>query len=68
MSLPDVVYGPDSLAARNELLVLEKQAARRAGRAERGTPQAADRGDRQGCVFEAPGGKASLADLFEGHP
>jgi predicted dithiol-disulfide oxidoreductase (DUF899 family) len=66
MRFPDVVSRADWLAARKELLVREKQATRaRDGlnAARRRLPMV--RIDKD-YVFEGPGGKVSLADLFEG--
>ncbi|HEY6790403.1 MAG TPA: DUF899 family protein, partial [Trebonia sp.] len=66
MSLPDVVSRADWLAARNALLVREKQATRardELNAARRRLPMVVIDKD---YVFEGPGGKASLAGLFEG--
>jgi predicted dithiol-disulfide oxidoreductase (DUF899 family) len=66
MSLPQVVSRDEWLAARNELLVKEKELTRQrdALNAERRRlPMVKIEKD---CVFEGPGGKASLLDLFDG--
>jgi len=66
MSLPQVVSGDEWLAARKQLLTKEKELTRRrdALNAERrGLPMVKIDKD---YVFEGPGGKASLLDLFDG--
>jgi predicted dithiol-disulfide oxidoreductase (DUF899 family) len=66
MSLPDVVSKADWLAARQELLVREKQATRardELNAARRRLPMVLIDKD---YVFEGPDGKTSLAGLFEG--
>jgi predicted dithiol-disulfide oxidoreductase (DUF899 family) len=66
MSLPQVVSRDEWLAARKELLVKEKELTRQrdALNAERRKMPMVK--IEKGYVFEGPGGKASLLDLFDG--